>query len=517
MVTTPALARHLSDRLGFGPRPGDLEDIARAGAAHWIAQQLKPQSIPLPHDLADRLADMPALTMTPFEAMRTYGPMAARGSDGKVDAARQKELRAQARFIPAEAVEARLARAVESPRQLEEVLVDFWFNHFNVFVGKGLDGLWITSYDEDAIRPHVLGRFRDLLGATARHPAMLFYLDNWQNSAVGSPGARGAFKGLNENYARELMELHTLGVDGGYSQDDVIALARILTGWGFGGRGSDTPEGMDNSPRPAGERAKLARVIRQTGGFVFTENRHDFSDKQFLGRAIKGRGEAEGDEALDILAAHPATARHISFKLAQYFLADRPDPAVVDAMAATFRKTNGDITAVLKTLFARDEFLSPAAYGIKFKTPLRYAVSAVRATGQPLRNFRPLFGILSQLGQAPYACQTPDGYKCTEDAWLNADAMTRRITFAIALAAGRLPLQSDPPDRPLPVRQNQRAADRAAQQMEKAAANGPIADAAQLEKTLGRLFSDGTRAAIDAAQPDLRAALMLGSPEFMRC
>ncbi len=517
MTTSAALARNISDRLGFGPRPGDLAAITHMGAERWIEQQLHPQSIPLSRDLTARLADMPALSLTPFEALRTYGPAAARGPDGKVDPERQKELRVQARFIPAQAVEARLVRAVESPRQLEEALVDFWFNHFNVFVGKGLDGLWITSYDEDAIRPHVLGRFRDLLGATAHHPAMLFYLDNWQNSAAGRPGARGAFKGLNENYARELMELHTLGVDGGYSQDDIIALARILTGWGFGGRGGDGPGGMETAPRPPRERLKLARQIRQTGGFIFSEERHDFSDKTFLGHTIKGRGEAEGDDALDILALHPATARHISFKLAQYFLADTPEPAVVDGMSRTFQKSGGDITAVLKALFASKAFLDPAGYGTKFKTPLRYAVSAVRATGQPLKNFRPLFGVLTQLGQAPYACQTPDGYKCTEDAWLNADAMTRRITFAIALCAGRLPLQSDPPDKPLPIRQSQRVADQAAQQMENAPVRGPAVDAAQLAETLGQHFSDNTRAAIDAAQPELRASLMLGGPEFMRC
>jgi uncharacterized protein (DUF1800 family) len=229
MTDTPAFARHVLNRLGFGPAPGDLDAIAAMGTKRWIERQLHPHDIALPRDLKARLDDMQALHMTPFEALRTFGPPAARGPDGKPDPEKLKDLRQRARFIPAQAVEARLTRAVSSPRQLEEVLVDFWFNHFNVFVGKGLDGLWIASYDEDAIRPHVLGKFRDLLGATAHHPAMLFYLDNWQNSAPGSAGARGALKGLNENYARELMELHTLGVDGGYTQDDVIALARILT------------------------------------------------------------------------------------------------------------------------------------------------------------------------------------------------------------------------------------------------------------------------------------------------
>ncbi len=517
MTGNLALARHLSDRLGFGPKPGDLAAIDRLGADRWIARQLHPAEIPLPPELTARLADLPALTITPFEALRTYGPPAARGPDGKPDPEKLKALRQQARFLPAQAVEARLVRAVDSPRQLEEALVDFWFNHFNVFIGKGLDALWIASYDEEAIRPHVLGKFRDILGATARHPAMSFYLDNWQNSAAGRPGARGAFKGLNENYARELMELHTLGVDGGYTQGDVIVLAKILTGWGFGGRGGDAPGGLDQTPLKGRDRLKFARQVRRTGGFIFSAERHDFSDKVFLGHPIKGRGEAEGDEALDILAAHPATASHISFKLAQYFLADAPDPHVVATMAATFSKTGGDIRAVLATLFASEAFRDPAIFGTKFKSPLRYTVSAVRASGVPMNNFKPVFGVLAQLGQAPYACQTPDGYKCTEEAWLNADAMTRRITFAIALAAGRLPLTSEPGAQPIAVRQSQRVADRIATRMEAAPVRAPVVDAANLRATLGDLFAGPTRAAIAAARPELQAALMLGSPEFMRC
>jgi len=518
MAENLALARHLSDRLGFGPRPGDLAAIERMGRDKWLEQQLHPDTIALPRALSARLDSLTALDMTPFEALRTFGPAAARTGDGKPDPAKVKELRQKARFIPAQGIEAKLLRAVYSPRQLEEALVEFWFNHFNVFVGKGLTALWVTSYDEDAIRPHVLGRFRDLLGATARHPAMSFYLDNWQNSAAGRPGAQGAFKGLNENYARELMELHTLGVDGGYSQDDVVALARILTGWGFGGRGGNGANGIDRSPRPLRERMKLLREVRETSGFIFTENRHDFSAKTFLGHVIEGTGESEGDAALDILADHPATARHISFKLARHFLNDRPDLVVVDAMAATFTQSKGDIRAVLKTLFARAEFGAPENYGAKFKTPLRYVVSAVRASGLEMQNFRPLFGVLAQLGQAPYSCQTPDGYKCTEEAWLNADAMTRRITFSIALAAGRLPIERAPPDdRMIAVKRPQAAADRMAKQIDGAPARGTIVSADSLMTTLGPLFSTNTQSALDAAQPELRAAMILSSPEFMRC
>ncbi len=318
-----------------------------------------------------------------------------------------------------QAVQARLWRAVESPRQLQEVMVDFWYNHFNVFAAKGLDHLWVGAYEEQAIRPYALGRFRDLLGATAHHPAMLFYLDNWQNTAPNSPGVRGKQQGLNENYARELMELHTLGVDGGYTQEDVIALARILTGWGLG--------------RPRG------RDINK-GGFFFDPKRHDFSDKVFLGQTIHGSGVAEGEEALDILARNPATARHISFELAQYFVADEPPSALVERLRKRFLDTDGDIRAVLDTLFHSPEFWDQKYYGNKFKTPYQYVVSAVRATDMKVVNVRPLYGMLMQLGMPLYGCLTPDGYKNTRDAWLNPDAMTRRIGFATALASGRLPL-----------------------------------------------------------------------------
>jgi uncharacterized protein (DUF1800 family) len=519
-MTDLAFPRHLADRLGYGPRPGDLETIAKVGPDRWIEQQLRPDKIPLPPELTARLEQLATLRMTPMEAFLRYGPPALRDKSPE----ERKTIQQSARIIPAEAIEARTLRAVYSPRQLEESMVDFWFNHFNVFVGKGLDRVWISAYERDAIRPHVLGRFRDLLGATARHPAMLFYLDNWQNTAPDAPGARGNFKGLNENYARELMELHTLGVDGGYSQGDVITLAKILTGWGFGGdgaRGAALKGAAPNRPLGFGKRVAVDRRFppdeqRAKGGaqkgpgrggnFVFADNRHDFSDKTFLGRKIAGAGEAEGDHALDLLARHPATARHLGYKLAQYFIADEPPPAAVDAAAQTFAKTDGNITAVLKTLFARPEFRDPATFGTRFKTPLRYVVSSVRATGATVRNFRPLFGIMTQLGQPLYGCQTPDGYKCTESAWLNPDGMTRRVTYAVALAAGRLPLSQIPEVEPNGTPAEARAPK---------PGNEPPADTDALIATLGGI-SDSTKTVVADAAPELRAALVLGSPDFMR-
>ena len=250
-------------------------------------------------------------------------------------------------------------RALYSNRQLQEELVDFWYNHFNVFLDKGADRFLVPSYERDAIRPHVLGKFRDLLEATANSPAMMFYLDNWQSVAPGDvrrPNGKKPTRGLNENYARELMELHTLGVDGGYTQKDIIEVARCFTGWTL---------------RPA-----------QGAGFEYNDRVHDKGEKMVLGVTIPaGGGKEDGEKVLDILAAHPSTARFISKELAQRFVADDPPPALVDRMAQTFLSTGGDIQAVMATMLSSKEFFSEGAYHAKVKTPFEMMVSALRATG----------------------------------------------------------------------------------------------------------------------------------------
>ncbi|WP_338038495.1 DUF1800 domain-containing protein [Neosynechococcus sphagnicola] len=400
------------------------------------------------------------------------------------------------RILVEQSAQSRLLRASESPRQLQEVMVDFWFNHFNVFANKGLTRLWVGSYEASVIRPQSLGNFRQLLGATARHPAMLFYLDNWLNTAPDSPGARGRLKGLNENYARELMELHTLGVNGGYTQQDVVTLARILTGWGL-----------------CQDFGRQLAAIADPSGFCFDSRRHDFSDKVFLGQRIKGSGIAEGEQALDILARSPATAHHLSYQLAQYFVADQPPAALVDRLAQRFIDTHGNIQAVLNTLFHSPEFWDTKYYNAKFKTPYQYVVSALRATDVSVQNLRPILGTLQQLGMPLYGCQTPDGYKNTQAAWLNPDAMTRRLSFATALASGRLPLNQVPvnPDTPLlPTPTMPPAMGVPSPQ------SGQTIDPQQLRITLGNPFTTQTQAAIANSPASLRAALMLGSPEFMR-
>lgn len=496
-------ALHVLNRLGYGPRPGDLERVKAMGVERYIEEQLHPESIPLPEELKQKLARLDTLSMTPVELFKEYGPPVGRRGQ-KPDPQEIKARRQRARVILEQAVQARLVRAIESPRQLEETMVDFWFNHFNVFAGKGLDHLWVGAFEEEAIRPYALGRFRDLLEATARHPAMLFYLDNWMNTAPGSPGARGRFEGINENYARELMELHTLGVAGGYTQQDVIALAKILTGWGIGPRNG---KGGDEY------------------GFRFDPRRHDYSDKVFLGHTIKGSGEHEVEQALDILASSPATARHVSYELAQYFVADHPDPALVEVLARRYSQTGGDIRAVLETLFHSKQFWDAKNFGNKFKTPYQYVISAIRATGEPVQNVRPIYGMLYQLGMPLYGCPTPDGYKNTRDAWLNPDAMTRRLSFATVLASGRLPLNRPMPEEGLrPAMLKGKMGERTQAMND---ARGPAPDSSsrgqaqpvdpgELALTLGNAFSKKTADAVAAAPGQLRAALILGSPEFMQ-
>lgn len=461
-----AEALHALDRLGYGPAPGELAHVMQVGVHRYVDEQLHPERLPLPADLRQQLGALSTTTASQRELITQFREAAQTARTDKEDG--QAMRRALYRQVGIESGEARLWNAARSPRQLEERMVDFWFNHFNVFAGKGLDRVLVENYEREAIRPYALGRFRDLLGATAHHPAMLFYLDNWQSAAPGfqprGAGPLAKASGLNENYARELMELHTLGVDGGYTQHDVTELARMLTGWTLN-----------------------PRATTGASVFHFDERRHDHGEKLWLGQRIGDQGQAEGEHALDVLAAHPATARHISYELAQYFVSDQPPPALVERLARRYRDTGGDIRAILQTLFDSPEFRDPAVRASKFKTPYDYVISAVRAADVPLTDVRPLLGALRQLGMPLYGCPTPDGYKNTEEAWLNPDAITRRIGFATALAAGRLP-------------------------------NAPTApvDADALLATLGGDASARTRAAVAQASPQLRAALVLGSPDFMR-
>ncbi len=321
-------------------------------------------------------------------------------------------------FVNSELIENKLYRAIYSNRQLEEVLVDFWMNHFNVFNGKGPDRVLLTSFERDAIRPYVFGHFKDMLLATARHPAMLFYLDNWQSQVPRDdipfpPGFRRA--GLNENYGRELLELHTLGVHGGYTQNDVVAVARAFSGWTI------------YDPQKFAE-------------FQFNPAVHDRKEKVVLGHTIAAMGgEQDAMEVIDILAHHPSTAQFISKKLAQRFVADDPPQALVDRMASTFTKTDGDLRAVLQTMFDSPEFLSEGAWQAKIKSPLEMVVGAVRSLNADVTDTFTLAQRIADLGEPLYGKLEPTGYPNTGDAWTNTSSILGRINFATALAAGQIP------------------------------------------------------------------------------
>ncbi len=481
-------AEYVLDRLAYGPRPGDVARVMAMGVDAYVDRQLDPESIPENPRVAQELAPLTTLHMTPVELFRDYGP--PRPAPGmKRDPEQVKAARQRGRIVLQQLIAARFACALNSNRQLEQVMTEFWFNHFNIFAEKGLDYVWIGSFEAQAIRPNALGRFRDLLEATAKHPAMLFYLDNWLNQVPQGE------KGINENYARELMELHTLGVDCGYTQADVIALAHILTGWGY--------------PRPG--QARFFPV--DPSAFYFDPMRHDPSQQNLLGRVIPAGGMEQGERALDLLARSPATAHHIAFELVQFFVSDKPDPAYVDAVARQFLATDGDIRATLRALFHDRRFWAGAAPGArKFKTPYEYVLSAVRLAGVTLDDPRVLQGPLHQMGMPLYRYQTPEGYKNTRDVWLNSDAMAKRIDFAMALSRGKLPGEHDAgratgpllisaePPRPAMLAPGDAA---------------PL-DEPRLAQAFGGRLSAKTQAAIDSAAPGLKAALLIASPEFMQ-
>ena len=450
------------NRLTFGPRPGDLEKVRAIGVDRWIAQQLAPNRI---DDAAtdELLGHYQTLNAPTSELVETFREVqqarrreqmqlrAEGDTASKRDARREaiandpplRDLARRAQRIVGDVQSAKLARAVVSERQLDEVMVDFWENHFSVYSGKGQTRLFLASYDRDVIRPHALGKFRDLLGAVAKSPAMLFFLDNWQSAAdslhptlaaarqpvrivrrgvfggirtvrqAGAPQQQRRARGLNENYARELMELHTLGVDGGYSQKDVIEVARALTGWTM-------------NPR--------------TGEFVFRPEMHDAGTKVVLGHTLAaGRGIEDGEDVLNIVARHPSTARFITTKLVRHFVSDSAPPALVDECSRVFSKTDGDIRETMRCIVTSPQFFSRAAYRAKVKTPFEVVASALRAMNAEPDTTPRTAQLVARLGQPIFGRQTPDGWPDRGDAWMNTGAILNRINFGLAVAAGRVP------------------------------------------------------------------------------
>ncbi len=424
--------QHVLNRLGFGARPGDAAAVRAMGVDKWIARQLDPEAIDDSRALT-LVSRYPALTSSRSDLVADY--VEARQArqarqQGKPQGNARPPMDVQ-RAVP-ELQASLLTRAVTSERQLNEVMVQFWENHFSVFAQKGAqERLFLVEYDRDVIRPRAMGKFRDLLGAVAHSPAMLFYLDNWQSQAdsanptlaelrsAGRPRLRAALKarprrGLNENYARELLELHTLGVDGGYTQKDVQEVARALTGWTL--------------------------ALQQGGGFTFRPEAHDAGEKVVLGRKLAGgRGIEEGEEVLDIVARHPSTARFITTKLARHFISDDPPKSVVDRCSAVFTRTDGDIRSTLACVITGPEFFSRAAYRAKVKTPFQVVASAMRAMNATPDQSPRSAQTVAQLGQPIFGRQTPDGWPDRAEAWVNSGAILSRINLGLQMASRRVP------------------------------------------------------------------------------
>lgn len=445
---------HVLSRLTFGARPGDVARVRAMGVDAFIEEQLRP----------DRLGDLrlkawleqfETLDLTYAEMQKTYPrPQDIvrrrnpndRNDLSRADSAELRRAAAGLRRVTTEVQVARIGRAVLTERQLDEVMTDFWLNHFSVFAGKGaLQRYTIAEYENAVIRPRALGRFRELLGAVAQSPAMLFYLDNWQSAAEpGRPRLRPAAnaaardRGLNENYGRELLELHTLGVDGGYTQADVIGVARALTGWTFLPARAARP--APSRVARGGRRAIRAPQLPEPGEFVFNPAVHDAGEKTVLGVRLRaGRGIEDGEQVLDIVARHPATARHIATKLARRFVSDDPPEQVIDEAAATFTRTDGDIREVLRTVLTSEAFFSAAAFRAKVKTPFEVVVSALRAFGAEPDASPRAAQIVATLGQPIYGRQTPDGWPDTAEEWMGTGAILNRINFGTMVGAGRLP------------------------------------------------------------------------------
>lgn len=597
LLPEPDRYRHALERLTFGPRPGDLEQIHRVGLDRWLDAELHPERVPENPELAQRLAPLESLTMSAHDAYVHYpSPQmiaaVARGQgrlpddpelraivvrladryiekhngatdlpkdpnddadldlkvkiesilppdeietlrSGKPDEKRAVlasippgkqvdfawalrrqqrqqlmalapvELRRQLMLavnpqnvVASDVTEAKLLRAIYSNHQLEELLVDFWYNHFNVFLNKGADRYMIPSYERDAIRPHVLGKFYDLLLATAESPAMLFYLDNWQSVGVNSESELKRppqkKRGLNENYGRELLELHTLGVDGGYTQHDVIEVARCFTGW-------------------------TIAEPRKGGTFEYNDKMHDKGQKVVLGQVIPaGGGMSDGLTVLRLLARQPATAHFISLKLAKRFVADDPPPSLVNRMAQTFLKSDGDLRQVMQTMLSSAEFWSEGAYRAKVKTPFEMIASAVRATNADVTSAFLLSNELQKLGEPLYRKIEPTGYSSTNAEWVSSAGLLDRMNFGLALAHNRVPgvkvdlvaWQSLALQNPMNLAQLVLGQQPSAQT--RAAIEKTLNDPA-LQKQLAQNAQAGP-----PQMPSLIAGLAIGSPEFQR-
>ena len=538
-TTTPAArdstergrALHALNRLTYGPRPRDVDRVVAFGVDRWIEQQLRPETI-ADKRLETRLSAFGILALTDDDLAdmfyrqqreRRQRQLAMRDSNQSMDArgdrpARRRRQPNRLGRLTRQFQQLTVTRATVSEHQLYEVMVDFWTNHFNVFVGKGPVRYLTPHYIEHVIRPNALGRFEDLLVATAKSPAMLIYLDNAQSVTPGSTPPQLAQlerrlrqartrarsqgdrirqlerrleqarerlpRGLNENYGRELLELHTLGVDGGYTQDDVVSVARILTGW------------------------STSRPDRRSAKFVFNAWAHDETEKTVMGHLFSPAGMDEGMALLKMLARHPSTMRHVSRKLCTRFVSDDPPDGCVETGVRAWEQSDGDLREVLRAIIASAEFWSPEVRGTKTKTPLEFVVSALRAVEAVPDTVPGLAGLVARLGQPLYTHQAPNGYPETQESWVNAGALLNRLNIALAFAAGRVPGAAVDPNRVVGL--NHDIKDMVAR-VNEALLNGTASP-----NTL-RVMQE--QAAQTANRRQARAVLIgyaLGSPEFQR-
>lgn len=522
---------HVLNRLGFGARPGDVEKVRSIGIEKYIEQQI--QGVAIDDSVAEsKTRNLEIFQMSTAEvfakypnpgallrqleggrraqAQRRQAETQANNGAAMPDSAQQNEMTAEEQRERRQKLQAlyreydlrpanqlvpqiaanRVLRAVYSERQLQEVMVDFWQNHFNVFSGKAAVRWYIPSYERDVIRKNALGNFKDLVVGTAQHPAMLFFLDNFQSVAPNSqPAGRGRLqrqlqngtlnarqrerikqrqgltdaqldqrlrqvqtagqrqrdRGLNENYARELMELHTLGVDGGYTQKDIVEVARAFTGWTIADpRGYRRAAANDIQGREDRAIARLQRMAGVpddlgSGEFYFNERSHDRGEKVVLGQKVSEGGMKDGLKVIDILVKHPSTAKFIARKLAVKFVNDNPSDELVGRIAAAFTKSNGDIKSTLRAIFTDKEFFAPENYRAKIKTPFELAVSSIRAIGAETNGGPAMLAMLNKLGEVPYGYQAPTGYPDTAEDWVNTGALLERLNFAVAVASNRIP------------------------------------------------------------------------------
>lgn len=469
-LTERQAAAHLLSRFTYGATPGQIDAAVKMGLENWFEQQL---SMSLPDDsLKQLLSSYDALQLSNAEIVKTYPRpgeilrMAVK--DGLIDkdsvnkAADKQEYRAQLQgYLQQKGMKPqqelfrqffnqKILRAAYSNNQLQEILTDFWFNHFNVSITKNDCAEFIPVYERDVIRPNVLGKFEDLLLATAKSPAMLLYLDNFissgndiaQNPRINANNVKPRqAQGLNENYAREVMELHTLSVDGGYTQKDVTEAARVLTGWtiyplnDYGG-GQNIRKIIDR----VGEDKLEERGFIHQGDFLFAANRHDKNEKTVLGKTFKANGGyEEGMELLKMLAHHASTAKFISKKLATRFVSDNPPQSLLDKMTKTFTDKDGDIREVLITMVSSPEFWEPAALREKTKSPFELAISSVRSLNATIRQPFQLYNWINKMGQKMYYYQAPTGFPDNGKYWINTGALLNRMNFGLALASNRIP------------------------------------------------------------------------------